>query len=139
VIGTNKADAAETVQALLADLAGGPAPGETKLPRPGLLRLPGSADAAAATALADAAVDTAVGLADAAGAADDAAGAEAAAEVAAEAWALAELLAARGVDHVTYEAWLRVSAAEEELAHSLGRGDRVKLPHRDAVWSAARG
>ncbi|HEX4290524.1 MAG TPA: FAD-dependent oxidoreductase, partial [Trebonia sp.] len=41
VIGTNKADAAETVQALLADLAGGPAPGETALPRPGLLRLPG--------------------------------------------------------------------------------------------------
>jgi ferredoxin/flavodoxin---NADP+ reductase len=139
VIGTNKADAAETVQALLADLAGGPAPGETKLPRPGLLRLPGSANAADAAAIADAAVDTAVGLADAAGAADDAAGAEAAAEVAAEAWALAELLAARGVDHVTYEAWLRVSAAEEELARSLGRGDRVKLPHRDAVWSAARG
>jgi ferredoxin--NADP+ reductase len=145
VIGTNKADAAETVQALLADLAGGPAPGETKLPRPGLLRLPGAAgtanvpDAAAAAALADAVVDTAVGLADAAGAADDVAGAEAAAEVAAEAWALAELLAARGVDHVTYEAWLRVSAAEEELARSLGRGDRVKLPHRDAVWSAARG
>ena len=144
VIGTNKADAAETVQALLADLAGGPAPGETALPRPGLLRLPGSPPAAAPTlplrpSMADAAVDTAVGLADAAGAAEDAAGAEAAAEVAAEAWALAELLAARGVDHVTYEAWLRVSAAEEELARSLGRGDRVKLPHRDAVWSAARG
>jgi len=142
VIGTNKADAAETVQALLADLAGGPAPGETRLPRPGLLRLPGSAaaaDAAAAASMADAVVDTAVSLADAAGAADDAAGAEAAAEVAAEAWALAELLAARGVDHVTYEAWLRVSDAEEELARSLGRGDRVKLPHRDAVWSAARG
>ena len=148
VIGTNKADAAETVQSLLADLAGGPAPGETALPRPGLLRMPDSAgaakaaetaNAAAAADLVDAAVDTAVGLADAAGAAEDAAGAEAAAEVASEAWALAELLAARGVDHVTYEAWLRVSAAEEELARSLGRGDRVKLPHRDAVWSAARG
>jgi ferredoxin--NADP+ reductase len=145
VIGTNKADAAETVQALLADLAGGPAPGETKLPRPGLLRMPGSAnpagpsDAGAAADLADTAVDTAVGLADAAAAAGDTAGAEAAAEVASEAWALAELLAARGVDHVSYEAWLRVSAAEEELARSLGRGDRVKLPHRDAVWSAARG
>jgi len=142
VIGTNKADAAETVQSLLADLAGGPAPGETALPRPGLLRMPrsaGTAEAAAAADLADAAVDTAVGLADAAGSAQDAAGAEAAAEVASEAWALAELLAARGVDHVSYEAWLRVSAAEEELARSLGRGDRVKLPHRDAVWSAARG
>jgi hypothetical protein len=151
VIGTNKADAAETVQSLLADLAGGPAPGETALPRPGLLRMPGSAgvgnaanaataaNAAAAADLADAAVDTAVGLADAAAAAEDTAGAEAAAEVASEAWALAELLAARGVDHVSYEAWLRVSTAEEELARSLGRGDRVKLPHRDAVWSAARG
>src|SRR5580693_8266744 len=125
VIGTNKADAAETVQSLLADLAGGPAPGETALPRPGLLRMPRSADAAAAAPAADTAA-----------AADRA---EAAAEVASEAWALAELLAARGVDHVSYEAWLRVSAAEEELARALGRGDRVKLPHRDAVWSAARG
>ena len=44
VIGTNKADAAETVQALLADLAGGPGLGEGKLTRPGLLRLPGSGD-----------------------------------------------------------------------------------------------
>ena len=49
VIGTNKADAAETVQSLLADLAGGPAPGETALPRPGLLRMPGSAAAANTT------------------------------------------------------------------------------------------
>ena len=40
VIGTNKADAAETVQALLADLAGGPDVGEGTLPRPGLLRRP---------------------------------------------------------------------------------------------------
>src|SRR6202034_3943566 len=59
VIGTNKADAAETVQALLADLAGGPAPGETPLPRPRLLRLPGSAAASApASAGADAAVES---------------------------------------------------------------------------------
>jgi ferredoxin/flavodoxin---NADP+ reductase len=79
-----------------------------------------------------------VELADAAGSADDAAAAQTAAEVAAEAWALAELLAARGVDHVSYEAWLRVSDAEEELARSLGRGDRVKLPNREAVWSATR-
>ncbi|HXT91317.1 MAG TPA: FAD-dependent oxidoreductase, partial [Trebonia sp.] len=40
VIGTNKADAAETVQALLADLAGGPDLGEGKLTRPGLLPRP---------------------------------------------------------------------------------------------------
>ena len=113
VIGTNKADAAETVQALLADLAGGPVPGETPLPRPGLLRLPAEPDATAGATPGDT---------------DDAA----------EGWALAELLAARGVDPVSYTAWLRVSAAEEELARSLGRGDRVKLPSRDAVWSAAR-
>ena len=43
VIGTNKADAAQTVQALLADLAGGPDIGEADLPRPGLLRLPSAA------------------------------------------------------------------------------------------------
>lgn len=109
VIGTNKADAAQTVQALLADLAGGPGPGETALPRPGLLRLPDEAGSAADSA-----------------------------QEAAEDWALAELLAARGVDPVSYTAWLRVCAAEEELARSLGRGDRVKLPDRDAVWSAAR-
>ena len=111
VIGTNKADAAQTVQALLADLAGGPVEGETPLPRPGLLRLPGD---------------------------ERAPGDPQAPDDGAEGWALAELLAARGIDPVTYTAWLRVSAAEEELARSLGRGDRVKLPNRDAVWSAAR-
>jgi ferredoxin/flavodoxin---NADP+ reductase len=124
VIGTNKADAAETVQALLADLAGGPVPGETALPRPGLLRLPddrASGDGASGD-----------------GASDDKASDDKASDDDAESWALAELLAARGVDPVTYTAWLRVSAAEEELARSLGRGDRVKLPTRDAVWSAAR-
>ena len=40
VIGTNKSDAAQTVRALLADLAGGPGPADTPLPRAGLLRLP---------------------------------------------------------------------------------------------------
>jgi ferredoxin/flavodoxin---NADP+ reductase len=40
VIGTNKSDAAETVRSLLADLAGGPGPGDVQLPRPGLMRLP---------------------------------------------------------------------------------------------------
>jgi ferredoxin--NADP+ reductase len=119
VIGTNKADAAQTVQALLADLAGGPVPGETQLPRPGLLRLP----------------DGAAG--DDAGP-DDAGPDDAGSDDAAEGWALAELLAARGIDPVSYTAWLRISAAEEELARSLGRGERVKLHNRDAVWSAAR-
>jgi ferredoxin--NADP+ reductase len=41
VIGTNKSDAAQTVRALLEDLAGGPGPGEPELPRAGLLRYPG--------------------------------------------------------------------------------------------------
>ncbi|HEX4831029.1 MAG TPA: FAD-dependent oxidoreductase [Trebonia sp.] len=40
VIGTNKADGAQTAQAVLADLAGGPDVGVAELPRPGLLRLP---------------------------------------------------------------------------------------------------
>ncbi len=40
VIGTNKSDAAQTVRALLADLAGGPGPDDVQLPRPGLLRYP---------------------------------------------------------------------------------------------------
>jgi ferredoxin--NADP+ reductase len=40
VIGTNKSDAAQTVRALLADLAGGPGPSDAPLPRAGLLRLP---------------------------------------------------------------------------------------------------
>jgi ferredoxin--NADP+ reductase len=112
VIGTNKADAAETVQALLADLAGGPDVSEGKLPRPGLLRRPDGADL---PATGDPTVD------------DDAASP-----------ALAQVLQTRGVMPVSYAEWLRIATAEEELAASLGRGDRVKLPHRDAVWSAAR-
>jgi ferredoxin--NADP+ reductase len=40
VIGTNKSDAAETVRSLLEDLAGGPGPGDSALPRAGLLRYP---------------------------------------------------------------------------------------------------
>jgi ferredoxin--NADP+ reductase len=48
------------------------------------------------------------------------------------------VLATRGVTPISYADWLRISAAEEDLAASLGRGDRVKLPHRDAIWDAAR-
>ena len=126
MIGTNKADAAETVQALLADLAGGPDVGEGKLPRPGLLRrpdgggLPESANpVSGGTGSDDAGLDDTVGGS-------------------AARCAVAPVLATRGVEPVSYAEWLRISAAEEELAASLGRGDRVKLPHRDAVWSAAR-
>jgi ferredoxin/flavodoxin---NADP+ reductase len=48
------------------------------------------------------------------------------------------VLETRGVSPVSYADWLRISAAEEDLAAALGRGDRVKLHNRDAVWSAAR-
>lgn len=112
VIGTNKADAAETVQALLADLAGGPAPGETPLPRPGLLRLPTPDDSATPD--------------------DCDGGSEPAAP------AVAPVLAARGIRPVSYDDWLRVSAAEESLARALARGERVKLPSVEHLWSAAR-
>src|ERR1022692_3814404 len=44
----------------------------------------------------------------------------------------AEVLAARGLRPVSYIDWLRVEAAEAELASSLGRGERVKLGDREA-------
>jgi ferredoxin/flavodoxin---NADP+ reductase len=112
VIGTNKADAAETVRALLADLAGGPGDGDAPLPRPGLLRFPDAAapDAAAPDTAARAGADS----------------------------PLADVLAERGIEPVSYAEWLRIEAAEAELAESLGRGERVKLPGREAVWSACR-
>ena len=52
VIGTNKSDAAETVRSLLADLAGGPGPGQVQVPRAGLLRMPAAAGGAQASPLA---------------------------------------------------------------------------------------
>jgi ferredoxin/flavodoxin---NADP+ reductase len=51
---------------------------------------------------------------------------------------LAALLAARGVSPVSYAEWLRIETAETDLARELGRGERVKLPGRDAIWSACR-
>jgi ferredoxin--NADP+ reductase len=51
---------------------------------------------------------------------------------------LAAVLAERGVQPVSYAEWLRIETAEAELAKSLGRGERVKLPGRDAIWSACR-
>ena len=50
--------------------------------------------------------------------------------------ALTEALARRGIRPVRYAEWLRVEAAEAELARSLGRGDRVKLHGRDALFAA---
>jgi ferredoxin/flavodoxin---NADP+ reductase len=51
---------------------------------------------------------------------------------------LAAVLAERGIAPVTYAEWLRIETAEADLARQLGRGDRVKLPGRDAIWSACR-
>jgi ferredoxin--NADP+ reductase len=108
VIGTNKADAAETVRSLLADLAGGPdvpdGGAASALPRAGLLKFPEGADSGA-----DAVPSPLDGV-----------------------------LAGRGIKPVSYDEWLRVEEAEAALARSLNRGDRVKLPGRDALWSACR-
>jgi len=49
-----------------------------------------------------------------------------------------EVLAARGVRPVTYIDWLRVEAAEAELAGALGRGERVKIGDRDALEALCR-
>ncbi len=106
VIGTNKSDAAQTVRSLLADLAGGPGPGDVPLPRAGLLRYPEA------------------GPPDAAGPA------------AAAASRFAELLTARGIRPVSYDDWLRIETAEKELASSLGRGARVKLASREDLYRA---
>jgi ferredoxin/flavodoxin---NADP+ reductase len=106
VIGTNKSDAAQTVRSLLADLAGGPGPGDVQLPRPGLLRLPDPEDRASATSASEAGSR------------------------------FAELLAARGIRPVSYADWLKIETAERELATSLGRGARVKLSSREELHRA---
>ena len=48
------------------------------------------------------------------------------------------LLAKRGIAPVSYDEWLRIETAEADLAQALGRGERVKLHNRDAIWSACR-
>ena len=50
--------------------------------------------------------------------------------------ALQEMLARRGIRPVSYAEWLRVEAAEAALARSLGRGDRVKLHGKEALFAA---
>ncbi|MEU4533477.1 FAD-dependent oxidoreductase [Streptosporangium sp. NPDC023825] len=49
---------------------------------------------------------------------------------------LDDLLAARGVSPITYEHWLSIEAAEEALARSLDRGERVKLLGLAAMLTA---
>src|SRR5450432_4261619 len=114
VIGTNKSDAAQTVRALLADLAGGPGPGDAQLPRAGLLRLPAPVPGVSASA---------------------AGGSEPAVNAALSA-RFAELLAARGIRPVGYGDWLKIETAEKDLAAALGRGARVKLASRAEIHAA---
>ncbi len=106
VIGTNKSDATETVRSLLSDLLGDEAV-DVPLPRPGMLRYP-------AADKADDGADGAPG----------------------EVTALDQVLADKGIRPVSYDEWLLVEAAETDLARSLGRGDRVKLHGRDALFAA---
>jgi ferredoxin/flavodoxin---NADP+ reductase len=51
---------------------------------------------------------------------------------------LADVLTTRGIVPVSYADWLKVEQAEAELALSLGRGARVKLPNRDAIDAICR-
>ena len=51
---------------------------------------------------------------------------------------LTEVLAARGIRPVSYGDWLRVEAAEAELAGALGRGERVKIGDREAIEALCR-
>jgi ferredoxin--NADP+ reductase len=51
---------------------------------------------------------------------------------------LSPVLAGRGITPVSYDEWLRIETAEVQLAQDLGRGERVKLHNRDAIWSACR-
>jgi ferredoxin--NADP+ reductase len=39
---------------------------------------------------------------------------------------------------VSYVDWLRVEAAEAELAEALGRGERVKIGDREAIEALCR-
>ena len=52
---------------------------------------------------------------------------------------MASLLADRQVAPVSYTDWLKVERAEAELAASLGRGARVKLPSREDIDAHCRG
>jgi ferredoxin--NADP+ reductase len=63
---------------------------------------------------------------------------DAAVDAGATDWPLASVLAERGLTPVSYDEWLRIESAEVQLAQDLGRGERVKLHNRDAIWSACR-
>jgi ferredoxin/flavodoxin---NADP+ reductase len=117
VIGTNKSDAAETVRSLFEDLGAD----TSSVPRAGMLRHRAPA--------AGTGTGSGTGAGSGSGQATGAPAGES---------PLAGVLAARGVTPVSYEEWLRIETAERDLAKALGRGERVKLPGRDAIWSACR-
>ncbi len=121
VIGTNKSDAAETVRCLLEDLV--PGAGTAAVPRAGLLKYPGQGATGGWSPAGGKAGDADASAVDGGGAEES---------------PLTAVLAGRGVRPVSYAEWLRIEAAEAELAKELGRGERVKLPGRDAIWSACR-
>jgi ferredoxin--NADP+ reductase len=49
---------------------------------------------------------------------------------------LHQVLADRNLKHVSYADWLRIEAAEKDLAVALGRGARVKLASREEIRRA---
>ena len=49
---------------------------------------------------------------------------------------LQPVLARRNLRHVSYADWLKIEAAEKDLAARLGRGARVKLASRDEIYWA---
>jgi ferredoxin--NADP+ reductase len=49
---------------------------------------------------------------------------------------LFQVLANRGIRHVSYADWLRIETAEKDLATRLGRGARVKLASREDIHRA---
>jgi len=55
-----------------------------------------------------------------------------------QAWSapFCELLAERGIKPIGYGDWLKIEAAEKDLAASLGRGNRVKLASRAEIHAA---
>ncbi len=127
VIGTNKSDAAQTVQWLLADLAGGPGPEGEHASGNG--QVPGHGQVAGNGQMPVAPGYPAPGYPAAPGYPDAGPGPGARAS-------FEELLAARGIRPVSYADWQKIENAEKELAAALRRGARVKLGSREEIHRA---
>jgi ferredoxin--NADP+ reductase len=122
VIGTNTSDAAQTVSWLLADLAGAPGPSAEHASGNG--QVPGNGQLPAAPGY-----PAALGYPAAPGYPDAGPGPAARAS-------FEELLAARGIQPVSYADWQKIENAEKELAAALRRGARVKLGSREEIHRA---